>query len=140
MTQKTRTQTASRQRPHTQKRLSLVVSLLLFLSTFIHIIAMPGYRRSRALWDEAGRPEASKMALLRAILYELQPIRFSSMDWSRMRANWHASVTAAQKFGTQTLPSTMKRMIAFVRNMSLKSWMMVAGVVLYYFAVRTIHE
>ncbi|CAB9516838.1 expressed unknown protein [Seminavis robusta] len=39
-----------------------------------------GFKRSRALWDEARRPRDRKVeewkSLLRAILYELQPVRF----------------------------------------------------------------
>lgn len=101
---------------------------------------MPGYRRSRALWDETRRPNAPKMALVRAILYELQPIHFRRIDTTQWRARWHSLIRGGSKFGKETLPSTTHSAYKFLLNLSLRSWMMVAGVLLYYVAVRTIHE
>lgn len=40
---------------------------------------MPHYR-SRAIWDEARKPNASMTSYLRALLYEIQPFRFTSIN------------------------------------------------------------
>jgi hypothetical protein len=41
-----------------------------------------GYCRSRALWDEARHPEATYISILRAILYEMQPVRVTeATEW-----------------------------------------------------------
>eukprot|EP00545_Synedropsis_sp_CCMP1620_P001112 CAMPEP_0119006472 /NCGR_PEP_ID=MMETSP1176-20130426/2310_1 /TAXON_ID=265551 /ORGANISM="Synedropsis recta cf, Strain CCMP1620" /LENGTH=295 /DNA_ID=CAMNT_0006958385 /DNA_START=69 /DNA_END=956 /DNA_ORIENTATION=- len=97
---------------------------------------MPGYRRSRALWDEANRPDAPKMALLRAILYELQPIHFRKINTTQWRARWYSLI----RFGKETLPSTTVNVVKYISHLSFKSWMMVAGVLVYYVAIRIIHE
>ena len=103
----------------------------------IFLKSMPPYRRSRALWDEARRPDAPYMAVIRAILYELQPIRFSTaVD---LAGRWRARIANLSKFATQTMPSFSLTTIKFVQNMSRRNWMVVGGVLLYYVAVRIIH-
>jgi hypothetical protein len=46
-----------------------------------------GYCRSRALWDEARLPEASFQSRIRAVLYELQPVRVAEA------AEWYNNVS-----------------------------------------------
>ena len=112
-----------------------------------------GFKRSRALWDDARRPRERKVeewkSLLRAILYELQPIRFSQYHHS------FSYVTRPQAIGhflsSRVLPVAQRGLVfmitvvlptigSFIRNLTARQWMMVGGVVMYYFMVRWIHE
>ena len=101
---------------------------------------MTGYRRSRALWDEARRPDASKMAAIRAVLYELQPIRFSSIDTAQWRARGVAWSRGARRFAMQTFPAMSQRVGAFVVTLSYRNWMVIGAIVLYYVAIRMVHQ
>lgn len=100
----------------------------------------PGFRRSRALWDEARRPNAPRLALLRAILYELQPVRLSAIDVSAitnlLRSVWTTSVSVL----TETVPSIARGTVRIVGNMSGHHWMAVGGIIIYYNVVRWVHR
>lgn len=99
----------------------------------------PGFRRSRALWDETKRPQpnaSSRLcAVLSAVLYELQPIRFSAINWGRListgsrivKGFWHAICC---------LPG----LVRIVASLAWQRKWTVAGVVVYYLAVRWIHD
>ena len=106
-----------------------------------------GFKRSRALWDDARRPRDNKVdewkAFLRALLYELQPIRFSS--------NPLRPAVVVSFLTTRVFP-LVQRIVLWVfcgllptiwttiRHFTLKQWMIIAGVVAYYFVVRWMHE
>jgi hypothetical protein len=109
-----------------------------------------GFRRSRALWDEARRPrgEGKKTdewrALLRAVLYELQPIRLN--DYNVI------SLSVLLSFGKTRVIPTIRRILVFccytvlprlwavLCGMTLRHWMIVGAIVLYCFVVRWVHE
>jgi hypothetical protein len=101
---------------------------------------MTGYRRSRALWDEARRPNAPRMAFVRALLYELQPIRLSSIDTAQWRARAVAFSRGARRFATQTVPAVNRRIGTFVMSLSGRNWMVIGAVLLYYVTVRILHQ
>ena len=102
-----------------------------------------GFKRSRAIWDEARMCRDSKMEeakyWLRAILYELQPIRLSQIDThgiqslirSARQGLWHC---------IRQLPVGCRWLYAFLWKRSPKEWMIVAAIVGYYYLVRWIHE
>jgi hypothetical protein len=98
-----------------------------------------GFRRSRALWDDTKRPQPSvsswAYALLSAILYELQPIRFSVINWSRLISIARGSVKGLW-YALSCLPGLARVLMKLAWQ---RKWM-VAGVVSYYFAVRWIHD
>jgi hypothetical protein len=98
-----------------------------------------GFRRSRALWDETKRPQASvpswAYALLSAILYELQPIRFSEIDWSRLTSTARGTVK-----GLWYALSLLPGLVRVLMKLALHRKWMVAGVVSYYYVVRWIHD
>lgn len=83
---------------------------------------------------------APRAALLHAILYELQPIRFSSIDFSPisslMRSLWSGSVP----FVTETVPSLLQGSFGIVRDMTGRHWLVLGAVVAYYYLVRFIHR
>mmetsp|Transcript_9573 Transcript_9573/g.26836 ORF Transcript_9573/g.26836 Transcript_9573/m.26836 type:complete len:285 (+) Transcript_9573:154-1008(+) len=104
---------------------------------------MPGVKRSRFIWDEARREDAPWTATARAILYELQPIRFSSIDVSGV-------VSSLSRFGrfvaalicsiARSLPSVVRGLIRIARGMSVRQWGMVGIAVGYYYFVRLVHR
>jgi len=102
-----------------------------------------GFKRSRALWDNARRPHDTQkqqwLSYIRAILYELQPIRSSEIDipsWARKAQSLWQAIT---QFITTTLPSWTTKSFTFVSKMTLKQWMVVAGVLGYYAFIRYVH-
>lgn len=101
---------------------------------------MTGYRRSRALWDEARRPDAPRMAFVRAVLYELQPIRFSTIDTAQWRARMVSFSRGTRRFATQTVPTVSRRIGTFVMSLSSRAWMVIGAVLLYYAAIRILHH
>ena len=100
----------------------------------------PGFRRSRALWDEARRPNATRTALLRPILYELQPVRFSAIDVSAITASLRSVWSGSVSFVTETVPWLVQGSFRLLRNMTRRHWMGVGGLILYYNGVRWIHR
>jgi hypothetical protein len=103
-----------------------------------------GFKRSRALWDNARRPaNNSREKLLRqarAVLYELQPVRFEELDTQTWLHQARAAVESLTAFLVTTLPFWARTVLKFVRNLTLKHWMIVGAVLLYYAAVRWIHH
>jgi hypothetical protein len=104
-----------------------------------------GFKRSRALWDNARRenedaPASDKyMRVLRAVLYELQPVRFDELDTQTWIHRCRAVSKSVVSFTVTTVPSWSRIVLEFCRTMTAKQWMMVVGVVVYYGAVRWIH-
>ena len=100
----------------------------------------PGFRRSRALWDEARRPNAPRLALLHAILYELQPVRFSAIDVSGIATSLQTVWSTFVSIVTETVPSLTRGSVHVLRNMNQRHWMAVGAVILYYNVVRWVHR
>jgi hypothetical protein len=103
-----------------------------------------GYKRSRALWDETRRPDASSGAMVRAILYELQPIRFSKITnqrqfFSFLRRIVSTSFDSATRI-LRSIPGVVVATFKFLRTLKSQHWLMLGGVVLYYYFVRFMHE
>jgi hypothetical protein len=101
---------------------------------------MAGYRRSRVLWDEARRPGAPMICVIRAILYELQPVRLSSIDTLLWRVRGQLLINGISKFVTQTVPWTIRTGITFLQSLSTKTWTLILAGLLYYAALRVIHS
>jgi len=97
----------------------------------------PGFKRSRALWDEAR--DGGIPAWVRAICYELQPIRLSKSNRKQALATLQ---TLAQNILSLILgiPHVCKSIIIFVANRSLRQWMVVGAVLIYYYFIRWVHE
>lgn len=97
-------------------------------------------RRSRALWDEARRPNAPRMALLQAILYELQPVRFSTIDLLYPTRTLGGIWSGFVSFISKALPSIVRETYRLVRNSRPRHWMVVLAAVSYYYLVRYVHQ
>jgi hypothetical protein len=108
-----------------------------------------GFRRSRALWDEARRPrgEGKQLdewrALVRAVLYELQPVRFDdykislSVLLSFVKIRVVSTVRRTVEFCLYTL---LPRLWSALCGMTLRHWMVVGAIWLYYCVLRWVHE
>ena len=115
-----------------------------------NITAMPpvGFKRSRALWDDARRPRPGRkneewMSLFRAILYELQPIRFSeyNVNPNALAAFFSTRVLPTIRYmGTLVTRVWLPSAWSIIRDLSARQWMIVGGIFVYYFVVRWIHE
>jgi Uncharacterized conserved domain (SAYSvFN) len=108
-----------------------------------------GFQRSRALWEQArenGSGKQGLISLFRAILYELQPVRYS--EWSR----WTDQITAVTGRFVQwcrrvlhpvaltvEASSLVRTVVHFLSNLSLRQWRMVALALAYYLLVRWLH-
>lgn len=108
-----------------------------------------GFKRSRALWDEARRPREGKadelVNLLRAILYELQPIRFSqySSQISPSLGIDYVRTTVfpfVENIASSLVNNVLPRLWSTIHNLSPRQCRIVAGAVFYYVVVRWIHE
>jgi len=104
-------------------------------------MARRGYRRSYALWEETRRPTNTKqqtlVAYMNAICYELQPFRFASVEWSQ---SYYRFKNAIRRFLMETLPWLCRSVFRVIRNLTSKQWLWIGGILLYYVAVRIIHE
>lgn len=100
----------------------------------------PKQSRSRALWDEARMPNAPRAALLHAILYELQPIRFSSIDVSAIASSLRSLWSGSVSFVTETVPYLLHGSYRILRSMTGRQWMIVGAIVAYYYLVRFVHR
>jgi len=112
---------------------------------FIHIISnriinntrkMPHYR-SRAIWDETRKENAPYTTYIRAILYELQPIRFSSI-------NIHQIIHTTKSICLQIIQLTMILLRSLYHDVikkltlrDLKYFSMISG---YVYVVLYIHR
>lgn len=102
-----------------------------------------GFKRSRSLWDNARRLQESRweqfLAYLCAILYELQPIRFSQVDTIR----WKRQVTKLSqrtRVACRSIPSWARRGSDWAGSVSARHWLMAVGILMYYWMVRLIHK
>lgn len=99
-----------------------------------------GYNRSRVLWDQTNRSSHSKftswiVAWMRAILYELQPIRFSEIDWKFFTRTLNRASQAVW-YCFKSVPTVFRILILFLRKRTL----LVAGIAIYALFVRWIHD
>jgi hypothetical protein len=83
---------------------------------------------------------APRAALLHAILYELQPIRFSSIDFSPIFSLLHSLWSGSVPFVTETVQSLLRGSCGIVREMTGRHWLGVGAVVAYYYLVRFVHR
>jgi hypothetical protein len=102
-----------------------------------------GFKRSRALWDDARRKQSSTSeqarSWLRVLLYEIQPIRFSEIDTDKI-VLFLRSIYEALLYGTQSFPGWCRAVYSFLRARTRQQWMIMGAVVAYYYVVRFIHE
>lgn len=98
-----------------------------------------GYKRSRALWDETRRPEATPLAYVRAIMYELQPIRLSKTN-QRQFVLFLRKVASTLIVVLRSIPGVVVAIFKFLRTLKLQHWLAIGGIVLYYYFVRFMHE
>jgi len=80
------------------------------------------------------------MAYMRAVCYELQPIRFASVDAGAWRAYMHQYGIKARHILTETFPTAARAFWEFLLRMSSQGWMIVGGALTYCYAIRYIHE
>jgi hypothetical protein len=83
---------------------------------------------------------APRAALLHAILYELQPIRFSSIDFSAITSSLRSLWSGSVSFVTDTVPSLWRGSYGIVRGMTGRHWLGVGAIVAYYYLVRFVHR
>jgi hypothetical protein len=101
------------------------------------------FKRSRALWENAReqyKQNHQYSNLLRAILYELQPIRFREIDGQQWKQRVHWFGQTIRQLLTFTGPSIARRLASFMLHLTLRQWAIALGIVAYYWAVRWIHE
>lgn len=101
-----------------------------------------GFKRSRALWEQASSETGTK-GLLRAVLYELQPVRYSEFavykDSAVVTGRRLFSGTLA--FCSETLPAAAGSAVHYARqHASWRHSKMIAAAVAYYSFVRWIHS
>ena len=93
-------------------------------------------KRSRALWDDARRTDASYSALIRAILYELQPVRFSTLQVTP----WLVQVRQCLGFIQLNTPRVTRSLLSFLKRRTLKQWLILFTLWLYWQLVKYIHR
>ena len=102
--------------------------------------------RSRAIWDETRRPHDNVLdwaiAYGRALLYEIQPIRFRTLQVGITDVVQFIQqlFNVIQVLATKWIPSVTYHVAVFVWNRPLRQWCYVGLAVLYYGFVRWIHE
>ena len=104
-----------------------------------------GFKRSRLLWDKALRThhETWSVALtsyLQAVLYELQPIRWSQLkvqlqELKRQSLHLRRYIES----GRSGLMKALEWIKTLVCNLTVQQWMWLGGIGLYYGLVRWIH-
>ena len=99
--------------------------------------------RARSLWDETRKPNAPKMAYLRAVLYEIQPIRFSEIQKNARLLRTFALVKTLPIVRTLvfvTLPSLTRIFIKFVKGRTWKEWGYAIAFICYWYILAYLHE
>lgn len=98
---------------------------------------------SRALWDDARKSHGGlvNMRLLKAILYELQPIDImhSEISISSIGDFINEQITRIHN-GVGFLSLKIPTVVGFVRHRSMKEWMILAGCILYWKTLVFLHE
>jgi hypothetical protein len=115
---------------------------------------MPAKKRSRAIWDETRRPNLSTkdkvISYAKAIVYELQPIRFSKLTKAVKSSNFFKKDVMLENVHTlwnvviyvvlRLLPSGLWKFGLFLKNRSARQWAYVFVAIAYYGFIRWIHE
>lgn len=105
-----------------------------------HHPAHQGPRRARSLWDETRKPNAPPSALIRAILYELQPIRFSTLNSSTFGVTLRKAPNVIKDFITNKVPIIIKACFQFLRTRSLRQWGYLIAILIYWQTVVYLHN
>ena len=115
-------------------------------------VAAAGFKRSRALWDKALRVSHPTWTLavrsyLQAVLYEVQPLRWS--QWTRdvgrplqrqvAQLGQSLSYHVGKEEGREQIRQACRRVGDFVGSISRRHWMYLGGAAVYYSLVRWIH-
>lgn len=113
-------------------------------SSTSQLMPSSAFKRSRALWDNARRPHETRSrqtaAYACAILYELQPIRFSNIDASEWRRNFDYVISMLVELIKAT-PVLCREAWAALRTIQpAKLGSGVSGLIVYYYFVRWAHE
>ena len=112
--------------------------------------AMPpqGFKRSRALWDETRRLARERnstkeyvVAYGRAIMYELQPIRWTTTNRKMLErvVNSLRSCLGMIAYCGKNFPRFLQAVWEFLKGRTKQQWKIVFGIILYYFFIRWIH-
>ena len=103
--------------------------------------------RSRAIWDETRRPHDNWVGLVvaygRAVLYEIQPIRFRTIqvvDTADVVHIIQRLFNVIYVLATKWIPVVTYHVAVFVWNRPVRQWCYVGLAILYYGFVRWIHE
>lgn len=80
------------------------------------------------------------MDCVRAILYELQPIRFGEVDYPALAYRTSSTAFGFVNFLRSALPSASTGFITFLRCRSSREWTIAAAVVAYYYLIRYVHQ
>jgi Uncharacterized conserved domain (SAYSvFN) len=116
----------------------------------------PGFKRSRALWDQTavipanddgttvggGRFGRHWRSWVRAILYEVQPVRSSELRRYGDGARHGGAVAwqGAAVLVTQALPTLLATLLRALASMRPRHCAIVAALMAYYWMVRYVHE
>jgi len=111
-----------------------------------------GFKRSRALWDNARRHSSGEgttagarrekfSCYARAILYELQPVRASELPrfddaWTRYL---RAALDGIRAFAAQTFPTFVASSLRFLKQRTKRQWAIAGAILAYYGFVRYVH-
>jgi hypothetical protein len=90
-------------------------------------------KRSRALWQQAN---TSYAATLRAMLYEIQPIRFRDLEFRQYLSQLQSMAMGFVVFSRRLLVAVRE----VIRHLKLKHCLMLVAALAYYGLVRVIHE
>lgn len=100
-----------------------------------------GFKRSRALWDNARRPYAngwdSIRPWLRAVLYELQPVRSSELPAMRGVLDWLKRTFGSIARVAEKVPGLLYN---FSSQRTRREMLFAVGALIYYITVRWIHH
>ena len=85
------------------------------------------------------------VAYIRAVLYELQPVRFSTLiskriEISDIRSTVQRVYNIIKLLVTKWIPTVMYHVAVFLWNRPIRQWGYVGVTILYYGFVRWIHE
>lgn len=107
-----------------------------------------GFKRSRALWDETRRLARERnstkeyvVAYGRAIMYELQPIRWTTTNRKMLErvVNSLRSCLGMIAYCGKNFPRFLQAVWEFLKGRTKQQWKIVFGIILYYFFIRWIH-
>ncbi len=95
-------------------------------------------RVSRSIWDEARESNAPPTSILRAFLYEVQPVDLTQFDFN-LNYIRHKSVGACQ-LAVRWLLSFIQCIVKFLYQRSLKEWGFVMVILVYWRVLVYFHQ